>query len=98
MLSRAQRTATQRVPLHRGHRREQWAEKENRKAPSVAGGAQKILVREIQRTRNLSPAHGGLEMSHVYCIAVRLKPRITIPPKKPLAPRKQATDRKEPAP
>jgi hypothetical protein len=32
------------------------------KAPSVTGGAQKILVRGIQRTRNLfgSPAQGGL--------------------------------------
>jgi hypothetical protein len=68
-------------PSSQGHRREQWAKKENRKAPSVAGGAQKILVREIQRTRNLSPAHGGPEMSHVHSIALRLKPRITIPPK-----------------
>src|SRR6478672_11512044 len=42
---------------------QQWAEKENRKAPSVAGGAQKISVRGIQRTRNLfgSPAQGGLK-------------------------------------
>ena len=37
--------------------------KRNRKAPSVAGGAQKISVRGIQRTRNLvgSPAQGGLK-------------------------------------
>ena len=42
---------------------QQWAEKSNRKAPSVAGGAQKISVRGIQRTRNLfgSPAQGGLK-------------------------------------
>jgi len=42
---------------------QQWAEKRNRKAPSVAGGAQKIPVRGIQRTRNLfgSPAQGGLQ-------------------------------------
>src|SRR5262245_40233271 len=42
---------------------QRWAEKEDRKAPSVAGGAQNILVREIQRTRNLlgSPAQGGLK-------------------------------------
>src|SRR6202163_31868 len=42
---------------------QQWAEKTNRKAPSVAGGAQKIPVRSIQRTRNLfgSPAQGGLK-------------------------------------
>jgi hypothetical protein len=34
----------------------------NRKAPSVTGGARKIPVRNIQRTRNLfgSPAQGGL--------------------------------------
>ena len=67
-------------PSSQGHRREQWAENENRKAPSVAGGAQKICVRELQRTRNLSPAHGGLEISHWHSIAVRLKLRITIPP------------------
>jgi hypothetical protein len=37
-------------------------EKKIEKAPSVTGGAQKILVRGIQRTRNLfgSPAQGGL--------------------------------------
>jgi hypothetical protein len=37
--------------------------KEIEKAPSVAGGAQKIPVRGIQRTRNLfgSPAQGGLK-------------------------------------
>jgi hypothetical protein len=42
---------------------QQWAKKRNRKAPSVAGGAQKISVRGIQRTRNLfgSPAQGGLK-------------------------------------
>jgi hypothetical protein len=42
---------------------QQWAETRNRKAPSVAGGAQKISVRGIQRTRNLvgSPAQGGLK-------------------------------------
>jgi hypothetical protein len=36
---------------------------ENEKAPSVTGGAQKIPVRDIQRTRNLfeSPAQGGLK-------------------------------------
>jgi hypothetical protein len=35
---------------------------ENRKAPSVTGGAQKIPVRCVQRTRKLpgSPAQGGL--------------------------------------
>ena len=40
-----------------------WAEKRNRKAPSVAGGAQKISVRGIQRTRNVfgSPAQGGFK-------------------------------------
>src|SRR5712671_1136593 len=40
-----------------------WAKKRNRKAPSVAGGAWKISVRGIQRTRNLfgSPAQGGLK-------------------------------------
>jgi hypothetical protein len=37
--------------------------KEIEKAPSVAGGAQKISARGIQRTRNLfgSPAQGGLK-------------------------------------
>jgi len=36
---------------------------ENEKAPSVTGGAQKIPVRDLQRTRNLfeSPAQGGLK-------------------------------------
>jgi hypothetical protein len=52
-----------RVLLHRGTAGQPWAEKRNRKAPSVAGGAWKISVRGIQRTRNLfgSPAQGGLK-------------------------------------
>jgi hypothetical protein len=50
-------------PSSQGHRRAVVGKKKgNRKAPSVTGGAQKILVRGIQRTRNLigSPAQGGL--------------------------------------
>ena len=48
--------------LHRGHRQAAVGRKGNGKAPSVAGGAQKIPVRGIQRTRNFfgSPAQGGL--------------------------------------
>ena len=51
------------VLLRRGTAGRPWAKKRNRKAPSVAGGAQKISVRGIQRTRNLfgSPAQGGLK-------------------------------------
>jgi hypothetical protein len=51
-------------PLSQGHRRQRWAQKENGKAPSVAGGApEKIPVRDCQRTRNIlgSPAQGGLK-------------------------------------
>jgi len=46
-----------------GHRRAALGRKRNGKAPSVTGGAQKIHVRGIQRTRNLfgSPAQGGLK-------------------------------------
>ena len=70
------------VLLHRGTAGQQWAENRNRKAPSVAGGAWKISVRGIQRTRNLigSPAQGGPTKSsqaHMM-LAVRLKPRITM--------------------
>jgi hypothetical protein len=55
--------------------------KRNRKAPSVAGGAQKIPVRGIQRTRNLwfTPLKVDSRMSEAHIIVtVRLKPRMTI--------------------
>ena len=53
---------------------------ENEKAPSVTGGAQKIPVRDIQRTRNLfeSPAQGGLKNWDVHTMVVRSKSRMTI--------------------
>src|SRR6266851_1479592 len=64
MLNRTKSATWPPRPSSQGHRRAaQWAEKRNRKAPSVAGGAWKISVRSIQRTRNLfgSPAQGGLK-------------------------------------
>src|SRR6266581_1854451 len=64
MLNRAKSTTRPRRPSSQGLRRAAvGAEKGNRKAPSVAGGAPKISVRGIQRTRNLfgSPAQGGLK-------------------------------------
>src|SRR5207253_5188063 len=48
--------------LHRGTAGRQWAEKRNGKAPSVAGGAQKIPVRVFSARETFgSPAQGGLK-------------------------------------
>ena len=69
------------VLLHRGAAGQPWAETRNGKAPSVAGGAQKIPVRGIQRTRNLwfTRSRWTPRISEVHTIvAVRLKPRMTI--------------------
>jgi hypothetical protein len=43
-------------PSSQGHRRQQWAEKENRKAPSVAGGAPEILCEKFS-ARETSLVH-----------------------------------------
>jgi hypothetical protein len=64
MLSRAKNTTRPPRPSSQGAPPgSSGQKKEIEKAPSVAGGAQKIPVRIIQRTRNLfgSPAQGGLK-------------------------------------
>jgi hypothetical protein len=67
-------------PSSQGHRRASVGRKQNRKAPSVAGGAQKILARGIQRTRNslVHPLKVDTKIRETHIIAVRLKPRMTI--------------------
>src|SRR5690242_1579961 len=69
------------VLLNRGTAGQPWGEKRNRKAPSVAGGAQEILYAVFSARETFgSPAQGGLqEISEVHTIvAVRLKPRMMI--------------------
>jgi hypothetical protein len=44
-------------PLSQGHRRQRWAKKENGKAPSVAGGAQKKSLYAIVSAREISLVH-----------------------------------------
>jgi hypothetical protein len=60
---------------------------DNEKAPSVAGGAQKIPVRDIQRTRNLleSPLKADSRMREAHIVTVRSKSRMTILLKMPHA-------------
>ena len=69
------------VLLHRGTAGQPWGEKRNRKAPSVAGGAQKISVRGY--SAHAKPLVHPLKVdsrireAHIT-VAVRLKPRMTI--------------------
>jgi hypothetical protein len=65
--------------LSQGHRRRHWAERENRKAPSVAGGAQKSQYAVFSARENslVHPLEVDTRIREVH-MAVRLKPRMTI--------------------